>query len=158
MRVRAQRRTSRSEWRGSHCRSSVGRRGWRLCIPTGRSGAYHTRIQTEVSGRVPDAHRALFCPGWRTVWVAPLDGQRFRLGRLPRGFQSRPVIDCGEHEIRVGVELGLTVIDLRFVCSSPADFANPIEPSSCGGAKMARVIVNTLSIPAQNNVARVVIS
>ena len=60
--------------------------------------------------------------------------------------------------IRVGVELGLTVIDLRFVCSSPADFANPIEPSSCGGAKMARVIVNTLSIPAQNNVARVVIS
>jgi hypothetical protein len=33
------------------------------------------------------------------------------------------------------------VIDLRFVCSSPEDYANPIEPSSKGGAKIARCIV-----------------
>jgi len=43
--------------------------------------------------------------------------------------------------LRVGFESGLTVIDLRFVCSSPEDYANSIEPSSKGGAKIARCIV-----------------
>jgi GDSL-like Lipase/Acylhydrolase family len=43
--------------------------------------------------------------------------------------------------VRVGIEFGLTIIDLRFVCSSPEDYANPIEPSSIGGAKIAGCIV-----------------
>ena len=46
--------------------------------------------------------------------------------------------------LRVGFEFGLTVIDLRFVCSSPEDYANPIEPSSKGGAKIARCIVRSI--------------
>jgi len=44
--------------------------------------------------------------------------------------------------LRVGIEFGLTMIDLRLVCSSPEDYANPIEPSSIGGAKIARSIVS----------------
>ena len=43
--------------------------------------------------------------------------------------------------IRVAVEHALPVIDLRSVCVSAEDYANPIEPSSVGGAKIARVIV-----------------
>ena len=43
--------------------------------------------------------------------------------------------------LRVGFELRLTVIDLRLVCSSAEDYANPIEPSSKGGAKIARCIL-----------------
>jgi GDSL-like Lipase/Acylhydrolase family len=43
--------------------------------------------------------------------------------------------------LRVGIEFGLSIIDLRFVCSSPKDYANSIEPSSIGGAKIARSIV-----------------
>ena len=43
--------------------------------------------------------------------------------------------------IRVAVEYALPVIDLRSVCAAPEDYANPIEPSSVGGAKIARVIV-----------------
>jgi hypothetical protein len=43
--------------------------------------------------------------------------------------------------LRVGFEFGLAVIDLRFVCASPEDYANPIEPSSKGGAKIANCIV-----------------
>jgi hypothetical protein len=38
---------------------------------------------------------------------------------------------------RVGIESHLPIIDLRFVCSSALDYANPIEPSSVGGAKIA---------------------
>jgi hypothetical protein len=43
--------------------------------------------------------------------------------------------------IRVAAEHSLAVIDLRSVCASAEDYANPIEPSSVGGDKIARVIV-----------------
>ena len=43
--------------------------------------------------------------------------------------------------IRVAVEHSLPVIDLRAVCSTAEDYANPIEPSSIGGAKIAQVMV-----------------
>jgi hypothetical protein len=43
--------------------------------------------------------------------------------------------------LRVAIEKGLPVIDLRFICTDIADYANPIEPSSVGGAKIAGVIV-----------------
>jgi hypothetical protein len=43
--------------------------------------------------------------------------------------------------IRVAVDKGLPVIDLRSICTEPADYANPIEPSSIGGEKIAKAIV-----------------
>jgi hypothetical protein len=47
--------------------------------------------------------------------------------------------------IRIAVEHRLNVIDLRFVCTSPDDYANPIEPSATGGAKIARAIVDAVT-------------
>jgi GDSL-like Lipase/Acylhydrolase family len=35
---------------------------------------------------------------------------------------------------------GVTLIDLRLICDSDLDFANPIEPSAHGGAKIARAV------------------
>ena len=46
--------------------------------------------------------------------------------------------------LRVAIENGLPVIDLRSICVNPEDYANPIEPSSVGGAKIARAIVKRL--------------
>jgi hypothetical protein len=43
--------------------------------------------------------------------------------------------------LRVAIERGLPVIDSRSICTNPADYANPIEPSSIGGDKIAKVIV-----------------
>ena len=43
--------------------------------------------------------------------------------------------------LRVAIERSLPVIDLRLICSQPADYANPIEPSSIGGEKIAKAIV-----------------
>src|SRR5262249_55574731 len=47
--------------------------------------------------------------------------------------------------IRVAIEHSLAVIDLRSVCIDAEDYANPIEPSSVGGAKIARVIVGLIT-------------
>ncbi len=35
---------------------------------------------------------------------------------------------------------GVPVVDLRLVCTQAGDYANPIEPSVAGGAKIARAI------------------
>lgn len=43
--------------------------------------------------------------------------------------------------IRQAFLSGLPLVDLRFVCSDNADYANAIEPSEAGGAKIARTIL-----------------
>ncbi|HZD33037.1 MAG TPA: SGNH/GDSL hydrolase family protein, partial [Candidatus Angelobacter sp.] len=54
-------------------------------------------------------------------------------GRFPdRNFQriaSTALMVFNDVILRVAIEFRLSVIDLRFVCSDPADYANPIEPS-----------------------------
>ena len=47
--------------------------------------------------------------------------------------------------IRTAIENALPVIDLRAICSVPEDYANPIEPSSAGGEKIARAIVDLVT-------------
>lgn len=49
--------------------------------------------------------------------------------------------------IRVGAENGLSVVDLRQICNRPEDYANPIEPSSVGGAKIANALVRLITDP-----------
>jgi hypothetical protein len=41
---------------------------------------------------------------------------------------------------RAAFSRGLALIDLRLICSEDEDYANPIEPSSRGGAKIAAAI------------------
>src|SRR5438552_15703111 len=48
--------------------------------------------------------------------------------------------------LRVAFEASFRVIDLRLVCSEPSDYANPIEPSSAGGEKIASAILASLDL------------
>jgi hypothetical protein len=50
--------------------------------------------------------------------------------------------------LRTAIERCIPVIDLRLVCSEPEDYANPIEPSSAGGEKIARAIVALSTAPS----------
>jgi len=45
---------------------------------------------------------------------------------------------------RVAIERELPLIELRRACTEPADYANAIEPSVQGGARIAHAIVTTL--------------
>jgi hypothetical protein len=51
--------------------------------------------------------------------------------------------------LRVAFEARLRVIDLRLVCTAPADYANTIEPSVWGGEKIARAIITALGLTGQ---------
>lgn len=46
--------------------------------------------------------------------------------------------------LRVAAEHEVQVIELRLVCIAPSDYANPIEPSVAGGAKIARSIARAV--------------
>jgi hypothetical protein len=46
--------------------------------------------------------------------------------------------------IRTAFSKRLTLIDLRLVCSDPRDYANPIEPSVRGGARIAEAIAGAV--------------
>jgi hypothetical protein len=48
--------------------------------------------------------------------------------------------------LRAAAAASLSVIELRLVCRAAEDYANPIEPSSVGGAKIARAIVHALGL------------
>jgi hypothetical protein len=58
--------------------------------------------------------------------------------------------------IRTAVDYKLKVIDLRAVCAKPEDYANPIEPSSIGAAKIARAIVAVVTGSVEGNGALIV--
>ena len=45
---------------------------------------------------------------------------------------------------RAAFSRGLPVVDLRLICTDPADYANPIEPSAVGGEKIAGVIADVV--------------
>ncbi|HEV2707594.1 MAG TPA: SGNH/GDSL hydrolase family protein [Pyrinomonadaceae bacterium] len=53
--------------------------------------------------------------------------------------------------IRAAFTRGLPLIDLRLVCNDAADYANPIEPSAHGGAKIASAIARLVT---EHNFAR----
>ena len=46
---------------------------------------------------------------------------------------------------RAAFERGLPLLDLRLICSEDADYANPIEPSSRGGQKIARAVARLVA-------------
>lgn len=52
--------------------------------------------------------------------------------------------------LRHAVRAGLSVIELRLVCSDPADYANPIEPSVQGGARIARAIARAVGVDGKD--------
>jgi hypothetical protein len=57
--------------------------------------------------------------------------------------------------LRTATAAGVDVIELRLVCRAPEDYANPIEPSSVGGEKIARAIVRALGLGEGRAVPRV---
>ena len=46
--------------------------------------------------------------------------------------------------LRTAIHAHIPVIDLRMICTSPDDYANEIEPSVAGGAKIADAIIRVM--------------
>jgi hypothetical protein len=58
--------------------------------------------------------------------------------------------------LRTAVDFRLDALELRSICTEPADYANPIEPSGQGGSKIARGIAALVgAIPGSSKPATV---
>jgi len=68
-----------------------------------------------------------------TIYNGNLGAEEGRLARLALALFNDVII-------RVTVERGADLIELRLVCSEPEDYANPIEPSGKGGRKIAEAV------------------
>ncbi|MFD3443095.1 SGNH/GDSL hydrolase family protein [Microbacteriaceae bacterium 4G12] len=79
----------------------------------------------------------------------------------PRSAPSHAVIrsaiglfnDC---ITRAAFARGVDLLDLRLICSEDADYANPIEPSSAGGRKIARAIAEWATGDQDPSLSRVI--
>lgn len=76
-----------------------------------------------------------------TIYNGDLSGQEGAAARVA-------LMAFNDVILRLAFESNLPVIDLRLVCNEPEDYANPIEPSSHGGEKIARAIVRSLGLAA----------
>lgn len=47
--------------------------------------------------------------------------------------------------LRLAIERGLPILELRLICTDPLDYANPIEPSARGGNKIATAMAALLT-------------
>lgn len=68
-----------------------------------------------------------------TIYDTPASGSGYRVIRTALAIFN----DC---ITRAAFARGISLIDLRLICNHDADYANPIEPSVRGGAKIARAI------------------
>ncbi|HEY0625992.1 MAG TPA: SGNH/GDSL hydrolase family protein [Allosphingosinicella sp.] len=68
-----------------------------------------------------------------TIYDTPQSAQNHRIIRTALAIFNDIIT-------RAAFSRGLPLIDLRLICNEEADYANPIEPSVQGGAKMARAI------------------
>jgi hypothetical protein len=98
--------------------------------------ASYRSVLTTIVARVP---HTTVC----TIYNARLPGDEGALARVGLMLFNDAIL-------RVAFEWQLPVIDLRLVVVDPADFANALEPSSRGAAKIAKSIASALGFADGN--------
>jgi lysophospholipase L1-like esterase len=58
--------------------------------------------------------------------------------RAEQQMMSAGLLPFNDSIMQAAAHAGLPLLDLRAICATPADFANEIEPSALGGAKIAQ--------------------
>ncbi len=94
-------------------------------------GAYRRTVASVLETELPTALCTIYYPAFPEPLL-----QRFAVTALTV---------FNDAILRVAFDHGLPVLDLRLICDSPEDYANPIEPSSRGGARIADVIVEVVT-------------
>ena len=77
-----------------------------------------------------------------TIYNGNLGGEEGRIARIA-------LLLFNDAILRTAFARALPVVELRLVCTEPADYANPIEPSGRGGRKIAQAIVQSLAAEAR---------
>jgi lysophospholipase L1-like esterase len=94
-----------------------------------RVGAFEEAYRDAVAGAATPSRQAVLC----TIYNGALNQDLARIARIGVAIFNDVIL-------RTAIDLRIEALELRSVCNEPADYANPIEPSAQGGAKIARGI------------------
>ena len=94
-----------------------------------RLGAFESAYRSVLDAMRAESARITLC----TIYNGALDGEMARLARVALMMFNDVIL-------RAAFERQASVIELRTICTGPADYANPIEPSGTGGRKIADAI------------------
>jgi lysophospholipase L1-like esterase len=102
----------------------------------GRFGTRYRKLLERIAAAIDGSQRVAIC----TIYNGNLGPETQRAATAALGIFNDAIT-------RAARERGWPVIELRDLCAEPADYANPIEPSVRGGAKIARAIAAMLTGP-----------
>jgi GDSL-like lipase/acylhydrolase family protein len=94
-----------------------------------RVDAFERNYRAAIGAAVALGRHTTVC----TVYNGALDPGQAVLARVALALFDDVIL-------RTAVDMRLTAIELRSICTERADYANPIEPSARGGAKIAAAI------------------
>jgi hypothetical protein len=100
-----------------------------------RVGVFEHRYRAAITAAVKRQPHTTVC----TIYNGALDAELARAARVGLTLFNDVIV-------RTAVDLNLSVLDLRTVCTDAADYVNLIEPSARGGQKIARAIANLLRV------------
>ena len=112
----------------------VSSTGEALAIFGRRVDAFAGRYAAAIDRALEAGPAVIVC----TIYNGSLPGETGHLARIGLMLFNDAIL-------RTAAERGLRAIELRAVCTEPADYANPIEPSGAGGLKIAKAIVSAIS-------------
>jgi lysophospholipase L1-like esterase len=115
-----------------------------LAVFAQRVGAFEIAYRTALAQVLRLGRPTIVC----TIYNGNLEEPRATVARIA-------LTTFNDAILRVAFERALPVIDLRFVCADPADYANPIEPSGIGGRRIAEAIVRALGSAGDASASRV---
>ncbi|APR75335.1 GDSL-lilke lipase/acylhydrolase family protein [Minicystis rosea] len=111
----------------------VGSTGEALELFEERVDAFETSYGYVIEALVALGRKVTVC----TIYNGNLGGVQARRARIA-------LMTFNDAIFRTAIRAGVDVIDLRLVCTEPADFANPIEPSGSGGRKIATAVARAI--------------
>jgi hypothetical protein len=124
--------------------------GWRAVLAA-VDGATTEDVPRQMGDVPPDAAVLVLSAGGNDLLMhsdvldRPASGTAQVLASLMARNAAAAMAVFDDRILRVALEKRLPVIELRAVCSRPEDYANPIEPSSVGGEKIARAIARLVA-------------
>jgi hypothetical protein len=110
-----------------------------------RASTFEASYRAAIAGVLRHVPQTAVC----TIYNANLPGDDAALARVGLMLFNDAIL-------RVAFEWHLPVVDLRLVCVDPSDYANALEPSSQGAAKIARSIAAALGVVAEPRAASTV--
>ncbi len=99
-----------------------------------RASHFEAAYGAAIDGALALGHNATVC----TIYNGDLDPESAPLARVGLMIFNDAIL-------RAAFARKLAVVDLRLVCTEPADFTNQIEPSGAGGRKIAAAVAQALT-------------